>query len=167
MALLAFVVFAAPVPAGAWGFAGHRLVARKALGTLPAPLRTVLEANADYLVEQAINPDLQRLDAGDPDHFLDMEVLGSYPFGDVPRAEAEYLAKKGKEAAAKGRVPWKIDEVYRGLVDAFRRGDQPRALERAGTLCHFIADAHVPLHATENHDGQLTGQRGLHARWES
>src|SRR5262249_44120396 len=26
---------------------------------------------------------------------------------------------------------------------------------------------HVPLHATANHDGQLTGQRGLHARWES
>ena len=49
-----------PAPAQAWGFAGHRMVARKALGTLPDPLRKAFGANADYLVEQSINPDLQR-----------------------------------------------------------------------------------------------------------
>ena len=143
------------------------MVARKALGTLPDPLRKAFGANADYLVEQSINPDLQRSGPSDPDHFLDMEVLGAYPFADVPRAESDYLARFGRDAAAKGRVPWKLEEVYRGLVDAFRRGDLPRALERAGTLCHLAADVHVPLHATENYDGQLTGQRGVHARWES
>ena len=30
-----------------------------------------------------------------------------------------------------------------------------------------MADAHVPLHTTKNYDGQLTGQTGLHAFWES
>jgi len=165
--LVAVALCTVPVPVQAWGFAGHRMVARKALSTLPDPLRKAFEANADYLVEQSITPDLQRSGPDDPDHFLDMEVLGAYPFADVPRAEPDYLARFGKDAAAKGRVPWKIEEVYRGLVDAFRRGDLPRALERAGTLCHLAADVHVPLHATENYDGQLTGQRGLHARWES
>ncbi|HEU0107374.1 MAG TPA: alkaline phosphatase family protein [Vicinamibacteria bacterium] len=157
-----------PAPAGAWGFTGHRLIARKAVGTLPAPLRRVFEANAAYLTEQAITPDLQRSGPSDPDHFLDMDAFGgAYPFAAISRVESENVARLGKDITAKGRLPWKIDEVYRGLVQAFRDRDLPRALERAGTLCHLVADAHVPLHATDNYDGQLTGQRGLHARWES
>ena len=34
-------------------------------------------------------------------------------------------------------------------------------------LGHYVGDAHVPLHAVLNYDGQLTGQTGVHARWES
>jgi hypothetical protein len=34
-------------------------------------------------------------------------------------------------------------------------------------LVHYVSDAHVPFHAVLNHDGQLTGQRGIHARFES
>jgi predicted AlkP superfamily pyrophosphatase or phosphodiesterase len=156
-----------PAPALPWGFTGHRMVAAKAVRTLPDPLRRIFLANADYLIEQAITPDLQRSGPSDPDHFLDMDAFGAYPFESISPVESENVARFGKDTTAKGRVPWKIDEVYRSLVQAFRARDLPRVLERAGTLCHFIADAHVPLHATDNYDGQLTGQRGLHARWES
>src|SRR5262249_26156675 len=165
--LAAALLVLCPAVASPWGFVGHRLVARKAIGTLPEPLRRAFAANADYLVEQAINPDLYRSGPSDPDHFLDMDALGAYPFESIPHEESAARARFGRESAAKGRLPWKIEEVYRGLVDALRARDLPRALERAGTLCHFVADAHVPLHATDNHEGQLTGQRGLHARWES
>jgi len=34
-------------------------------------------------------------------------------------------------------------------------------------LGHYLGDAHVPLHTTENHNGQLTNQIGIHAFWES
>ena len=34
-------------------------------------------------------------------------------------------------------------------------------------LTHYVCDAHVPFHAVINHDGQLTGQNGIHARFES
>ena len=34
-------------------------------------------------------------------------------------------------------------------------------------LAHYVSDAHVPFHAVINHDGQLTGQNGIHARFES
>ena len=156
-----------PAPAAAWGFTAHRLVGRKAIGTLPDPLRRVFAANADYVVERCIDPDLERAGPSDPGHFLDLDAFGAYPFADIGRTEAEHLARFGREAAAKGRLPWHIEEVYRGLVEAFRARDLPRALQAAGTLSHLIADAHVPLHATDNYDGQLTGQRGVHARWES
>jgi hypothetical protein len=165
---VAVAVLLLPAPARPWGFSGHRMVAAKAARTLPDPLRRIFLANSDYLAEQSITPDLQRSGPSDPDHFLDMDAFGSaYPFESISRVESENVARFGKDITAKGRVPWKIDEVYRGLVQAFRARDLPRVLERAGTLCHFIADAHVPLHATDNYDGQLTGQRGLHGRWES
>jgi hypothetical protein len=34
-----------------------------------------------------------------------------------------------------------------------------RFLFLAGDLSHYIADAHMPLHTSDNHDGQLTDQR--------
>jgi hypothetical protein len=34
-------------------------------------------------------------------------------------------------------------------------------------LTHYISDAHVPFHAVLNYDGQLTGQNGIHSRFES
>ena len=32
---------------------------------------------------------------------------------------------------------------------------------------HYISDAHVPLHASSNHNGQFTNQKGIHGFWES
>jgi hypothetical protein len=37
----------------------------------------------------------------------------------------------------------------------------------AAEICHYVGDAHVPLHTSLNYDGQLSGQRGIHALWES
>lgn len=34
-------------------------------------------------------------------------------------------------------------------------------------LAHYVEDGHVPFHAVLNYDGQLTGQHGIHSRWES
>ena len=34
-------------------------------------------------------------------------------------------------------------------------------------LTHYVSDAHVPFHAVYNYDGQLTGQHGIHARFEA
>lgn len=33
-------------------------------------------------------------------------------------------------------------------------------------LAHYIADATQPMHTIVNYDGQLTGQKGVHARYE-
>ena len=40
-------------------------------------------------------------------------------------------------------------------------------LKNASDLGHYVADAHVPLHTSLNYNGQLTGQKGIHAFWES
>jgi hypothetical protein len=53
------------------------------------------------------------------------------------------------------------------LTKAFKSGNQDSILFYAADLGHYIGDLHVPLHTTVNYDGQLTGQKGLHALWES
>ncbi|HMC84426.1 MAG TPA: hypothetical protein VKI61_02835, partial [Chitinophagaceae bacterium] len=40
-------------------------------------------------------------------------------------------------------------------------------LKLSADIGHYIADAHVPLHACSNHNGQFTSQLGIHAFWES
>ncbi|WPU95491.1 hypothetical protein SNE25_08140 [Mucilaginibacter sabulilitoris] len=50
---------------------------------------------------------------------------------------------------------------------AFKTHDTTAILNTSANLGHYIADAHVPLHLTENYNGQLTGQTGIHTLWES
>ena len=137
---------ALPAPAMAWGFTGHRLVNRQAAGSLPAPLRELFAGNADYLAEHAIDPDLWRAAgvAGEnPNHYLDLDAFGAWPFPKVSRVEAEHLERFGAEARERGRVPWRAQEVYRELVSAFSARDPARVLERAAVLGHYVSDAHV------------------------
>jgi len=68
---------------------------------------------------------------------------------------------------AYGIVPWHIQTVYNRLVKAFENHDVDYILKNSADLGHYISDAHVPLHTTENYNGQLTGQKGIHAFWES
>jgi hypothetical protein len=53
------------------------------------------------------------------------------------------------------------------LTKAFESGDVSRILRASAEIGHYIGDAHVPLHTTENYNGQLTGQDGIHGFWES
>lgn len=170
LALLALLALLGPVPrAVAWGFAAHRLVNERAVATLPPPLRALFEGNQAFVVEHSIDPDLWRAagrEGEEPNHYLNLDAFGTFPF-DIPPTEAEHLARYGRKAVEEGRAPWRVGEVYRDLVAAFRARDAARVLERAAVLGHYASDAHVPLHAVRNYDGQLTGQTGVHSRWES
>lgn len=66
-----------------------------------------------------------------------------------------------------GIVPYHLERMMGQLTAAFRKGDTDRILRYAADLGHYLADAHVPLHTTENYNGQLTNQLGIHAFWES
>jgi hypothetical protein len=64
--------------------------------------------------------------------------------------------------------------VFDQLVEAFQRHRQPRNAFTgdeipffAAVIAHYVSDAQVPLHAIINYNGQLTGQSGLHFRFES
>ncbi|MDB4126944.1 hypothetical protein N9580_02940 [Flavobacteriales bacterium] len=68
---------------------------------------------------------------------------------------------------AYGIFPWHIQTVYNRLVKAFEEKNIDYILKNSADLGHYVSDAHVPLHTTENYNGQLTNQKGIHAFWES
>jgi hypothetical protein len=172
--ILAVTLAATPSPAAAWGFAGHRYIMGQAIPLLPAAIRPFFLANRTAIVEHAIDPDLWRT-AGwveeDRRHFVDMDAYGPFPFTDFPRVEADAVAKFGREFVDKnGTLPWRTEEMYGKLVEAFtqKAGYSRENIKFfSSVIGHYIADAHVPFHAALNYDGQLTGQWGLHARFES
>jgi hypothetical protein len=53
------------------------------------------------------------------------------------------------------------------LTNAFKEKDHVKILKLSAEIGHYIADAHVPLHANSNHNGQKTNQQGIHGFWES
>ncbi len=173
--LIFLTVLAAPRPAAAWGFDGHKYIMAAVIPRLPAAIRPFFVANQTAIVEHAIDPDLWRTAGWEqepPRHFVDMDAYGSYPFSDLPHLEAdEAVAKHGRAFVDKnGTLPWRAEEIYGKLVEAFRQ-TSPYARENikffSSVLAHYVSDAHVPFHAALNYDGQITRQCGIHSRFES
>ena len=160
------VLLLAAAPLSAWGDKGHRVVSVLALRSLPTEPRAWFAGREDEVAGHTSDPDHWKQDRKEgPRHFLDME-----PYGDperLPRTLEEAQARVGGDYYRLGVVPWIIQDRWRDLVDAFRAGDPAQVALATAILGHYVADAHVPLHTTVNHDGQLTGQRGVHSRWES
>ncbi|HEX9010512.1 MAG TPA: S1/P1 nuclease [Holophagaceae bacterium] len=156
----------AALPLLSWGDKGHRAVVSLSLATLPPGVRAWYRGREDFLRDHASDPDHWRQDRKEgPRHFLDCEAYGG-PAG-VPREEAAAQARLGAAFYRNGVVPWIIQDRWRDLVAAFRTGDPEKVAFATAILSHYVADLHVPLHTTEDHDGAEPGQRGVHTRWES
>lgn len=153
-----------------WGFFAHYRINRLAVFTLPKPMARFYKANIDFITQHAVSADKRRyVDSTEaPHHFLDADHYGKNPFRLIPEHWNAAIVKYSEDTLAKyGTLPWTIQYNYYKLVNAFIGHDTTTILTASANLGHYIADAHVPLHLTQNYDGQLTGQTGLHAFWES
>jgi hypothetical protein len=170
-----------PVPAEAWGFVAHRLIADRAIDALPADIRPLFDDRRSFVVEHAVDPDLWR-SAGwveePPNHFVDLDhpAFGPYPFAGLPRNYDEAVQKFGRELIhEQGLLPWRVQEFagrLRRAFEALKQPDPPAyvlddVVYFSAILAHYVADGHVPLHAVTNYDGQATNQQGVHSRWEA
>jgi len=162
---------------GAWGFDVHRFIALEAIPLLPDQVRPFFDKYRVTFSEHAIDPDLWRnagFEEEPPRHFVDLDAFGPAPFTALPRDYDAAVKKFGKDTVDKnGLLPWRTAEIYGQLVRAFERlgQGQPYAYDDikffSAVLAHYVSDAHVPFHAIVNYDGQLTGQRGIHSRFET
>jgi hypothetical protein len=174
-AFVALVVVAVPRPADAWGFEAHKYILDRAIKLLPAEIRPFFEKYRVAIVEHAIDPDLWRsvgFDAEEsPRHFVDMDAYGLAPFKGLPRDFDQAVARYGREFVTKnGLLPWRAQEFHVKLVEAFTQKatySRDNIKYFSAFLGHYLSDAEVPFHASLNHDGQLTGQWGIHSRFET
>jgi len=153
-----------------WGFYGHRQINYYAIFLLPPEMMVLYKPYADFLVEHAVDPDKRRyaVPAEAPRHYIDMDKYGKYPYDSLPRKWNEAIAQYSQDSLrAHGIVPWWIQTMLWRLTNAFKEKNQAMILKYSAEIGHYIADSHVPLHTSSNHNGQYTGQKGIHGFWES
>jgi hypothetical protein len=170
-AVLAAVLLAAPELARAWGANAERLVANKAVETLPPDIRGFFEANRDFFSRHVTEP-LDLL-AKNPvterrNHFLYLDHYGKFPFNSLPRDYKQAVAKFTRpKLESSGVLPWQIGVYSQKLTAALRDHDWEQARLAAAYLAAYVAQAHDPFHTTENFDGHLSGQPGVDLRFGS
>jgi hypothetical protein len=155
----------------AWGQWGHKHISRAAVFALPEPMQKFFYNHIDYMTEAAVVPDLRRAIINDKNesnrHFIDIEDF-KIPISDFSQMPEEAYKKYDKAFLDKsGILPWYMQTLTEKLTSAFKKRNKSEILFVAADLSHYIADANQPLHTTSNYDGQLTGQKGIHALWES
>ena len=162
--------------ASAWGKTGHIYANSAAVGTLPpdSSLAKFFGANQAFLAAHSSDPDVwrdkQHVEGEGPHHFIDLDIYGTpgdFALLNLPVKRADADLKFGHALVeSKGTVDWTIEQWTGRLSDAMKGTDSDLILADAAILGHYVADAHVPFHSAVNYDGQLSGQRGIHARFE-
>jgi len=169
--------------ANSWGFEAHKKITELAIDIILNlqsvkgveqqkfnSLKNFLEANKATIIERCIEPDMVRNELKDEqfNHFIDIDRYGSYPFGELPRDKRKAIEKFGFENVQKnGLLPWRIADVMDSLGEAISNQSNEKMLRYFSWIAHYVEDAHQPLHVTENYDGQLTNQPGIHSRFET
>ena len=94
-------------------------------------------------------------------------------------SNSKRASDRGLDAAKEvGTAPWRALQLYQLMQGAFisaaaaTNSEQMieatnQALLYGGLMSHFVGDLANPHHTSSNHDGQLTGNTGLHAYFES
>jgi len=152
-----------------WGEKAHRKINSSCVDFLPKELKH-LKAWAEVLSDHGSDADLRkRKDKTEfVKHFIDIDNYDD--FNSKHRIEENFesaclkygLAKVKKE----GTLPWTTDSTYRALVQDFKSGNWSKAVLTSADLGHYVGDGFMPLHIAANYDGQLTGQTGIHRRYE-
>lgn len=185
------IVVLTPFTAGAWGKRGHQIVAENAaLIASQEPGAGFLRGQGFNFGYYANVPDIiwkrpATYEMEKPQHFMDLEFFdrefAKHPDVknplELPRKEFE--AKFPEIPQMAGRAYWRIRELYADLEKVTqslrdlkeqsgkaRQKLQEKWVVLAGIMGHYIGDLGQPLHVTENHDGQMTGQKGVHSYFE-
>jgi hypothetical protein len=153
-----------------WGFFAHKRINRLAVFALPPEMMPFFKTHIVYLTENAVNPDKRRyaVEGEAERHYIDLDIYGDSAWYKVPHRWEDAVKKYTEDTLkAYGIVPWHIIVMKYRLTAAMKKLEGKRILSLAADIGHYIGDANVPLHTTENYNGQKTGQYGIHGFWES
>jgi hypothetical protein len=168
---MAASVSLAPRMAHGWGATGHRIVARVG-STIGGGFWA---ANVEGMVSLTTAPDavykrLPTANTEKPTHFFqpDSYFNDSSQFNLIPELYVDAAKQFGTSFVNKnGTAPWRAHQYYDLALAALKSGDYETALDYAGVMSHYIGDMSQPLHDTKNYDGAETGQKGIHAFFET
>ncbi len=168
--LLSLLLLLHAAKADSWGFFAHQKINYYGVFLLPPGMIGFYKSQIAFLSSHAVDPDKRRyaVPAEAPRHYIDLDHYGTLPYDSLPRRWDDAVAKFTEDSLlAHGIVPWHIQVIQGRLTRAFREKNLAGILKYSAEIGHYIGDAHVPLHASSNHNGQKTNQVGIHGFWES
>jgi hypothetical protein len=154
-----------------WGYRGHKKISECAPPCFPPSLSFLLGNFSTVLVDSASAPDYRKdWDPNEaPKHYLDIDNYNEFLItGRIPMTwDSITLMHPMWFILDNGTLPWATEVTFDSLKSCFTRQDMTNAALFAADLGHYVADGHQPLHITANYDGQLTGNDGIHSRYET
>jgi len=144
------------------------LIARKALMLLPEEM-SAFKQWAEYIEEHSPDPDKRKREdkSEDPKHYIDIDFYKEFRNGEMIYDKNKLSELYGDNTVKEmGILPWATVNTYNNLIQAFRDKNRDKILIYSSDLVHYVADGHQPMHTIINYDGQLTNQKGIHARYE-
>jgi hypothetical protein len=151
-----------------WGDQGHKLINNKAVAFLPAEIKSFTQWQ-DYITVHSVDPDTRKRDdkTEAPKHFIDIDFYKEFLNGKMIEDKKELIALYGDSMVTRqGILPWATFDTYKKLISALKDKNKDQILLYTSDLGHYVADGHQPMHTMLNYNGQLTNQKGLHARYE-
>jgi hypothetical protein len=153
-----------------WGFTGHKSISEGAEKSFHQSMEQ-LKMWVDVIAMHSGDADKRKSwdDTEGIKHYIDMDNYPGFDsLGFVPHYYDSAVALYGESfVKQQGTLPWATLITYDSLVAAFSCSDFDKAVLLAADLSHYVADGHMPLHLTVNYNGQLTGNKGIHSRYES
>lgn len=153
-----------------WGEKGHQIINSSASQFIPSGLNN-FRGWSEVLSAHGSDPDNRR--KFDPTegirHYIDIDAYDDFiKTHKIVEGKEDAINKYGLEFIKKnGTLPWVTDLTYQILVKKFKAKEWSKAVLTAADLGHYVGDGYMPLHLTTNYDGKLTGQGGIHSRYES
>lgn len=164
-----FLLLVIAAAAFGWGEDGHKLITKNAVRLLPAEMKFFKNYEI-YLIEHSLDADKRRKDDPSefPKHFIDIDFYEEFNQGRMPINRSLLTEKYGDSVVTQmGILPWVTLQTFENLTKALKEKNRDKILILSADLAHYVEDGHQPMHTVLNYDGQLTGQKGLHARYES
>ena len=153
-----------------WGNKGHYAINKKCPESFPASM-VAFQVWSDSLASLGSEADNRKSrDPNEkPKHYIDIDNYAE--FNSTGRIASTYDSivniHDSSFVKTDGTLPWATLNMYDTLKVAFEQKKWHKAMLCAADLGHYVGDGHMPLHLTANYDGRMTGQSGLHSRYES
>lgn len=148
-----------------WGWEGHRYINEHAIDYLP-PAMSFFQDHRSYIREHSIDPDTDPLPGYY--HYIDIDYYPEFFAGTLPHDLNSLISLYNPSIVYNnGIVPWIVEQWTDSLTALMAAGQWNDVWQVAAELGHYVADSHQPLHLTMNYNGQLTGNYGIHSRYET
>lgn len=164
-----FILIVFLIVLSSWGETAHREINSGCVKLFPNEMEN-LKAWARMLGDYSSDADLRKkyIKTEFVKHFIDLDNIPDFVKNHkIEQNFTVACAKYGKEFLVKnGTLPWTTDSTYQILVQDFKNRQWHHAALTAADLGHYVADGFMPLHTVANYNGQMTGQTGVHSRYE-